>query len=268
MRAHLVQMDVSWEDPDGNRNRVGRLLGRADVDEGDLIVLPEMFDTGFSMNTERTADNGLTLRFLLDLADDLGVTIQAGRTLHRCDCDRAENVMSVVGPGTKLIAEYAKCYPFSIAGEDNHIRAGRDVVVYEWNDLRVAPAICYDLRFPELFRRGLAAGAEMFALGAGWPKTRQHHWRALLLARAIENQAYVLGVNRVGRDPEHAGGLEYRGGSIAVGPTGEVLGELSAEESQEGILSLVIDPEAVRGWRTKFPAWRDIRRQPFPGDED
>jgi predicted amidohydrolase len=114
----------------------------------------------------------------------------------------------------------------------------------------VCPAICYDLRFPELFRLGLLKGAEVYALGANWPDARQAHWRALLIARAIENQAFVLGVNRTGRDPH----LNYAGGSIAVGPQGEVLGELAAEEA---VLSVEIAPREVHAWREKFPAWKD-----------
>jgi predicted amidohydrolase len=118
--------------------------------------------------------------------------------------------------------------------------------------LTVCPAVCYDLRFPELFRRGLLAGAGAFAIGANWPAARAAHWRALLVARAIENQAFVLGVNRTGSDPH----LVYAGGSIALGPKGEVLGELGATP---GVLTVEIDPLAVREWRDTFPAWKDAR---------
>jgi omega-amidase len=116
----------------------------------------------------------------------------------------------------------------------------------------VCPAVCYDLRFPELFRIGLSKGAEAFAIGANWPEARQAHWRTLLIARAIENQAFVLGVNRTGSDPA----LRYAGGTIAVGPRGEVLGELEAEE---GVLSTGVDVSEMRKWREVFPAWRDGR---------
>jgi predicted amidohydrolase len=118
--------------------------------------------------------------------------------------------------------------------------------------LTICPAVCYDLRFPELFRRGLQQGAEMFVLGANWPSARQHHWRTLLIARAIENQAFVIGVNRCGSDPH----LDYSGGSMALGPKGEILAELGDEERIE---SVEIDPEKLRSWRGEFPAWRDAR---------
>src|SRR5690606_21197988 len=112
--------------------------------------------------------------------------------------------------------------------------------------------VCYDLRFAELFRRGLKLGAEVYVIGANWPAARAAHWRTLLVARAIENQAVVLGVNRCGNDPH----LAYAGGPIAVGPKGDILGELG---EAPGILSVEVSPESIRDWREEFPAWRDAR---------
>lgn len=272
MKAHLVQLNMIWEQAAANREKVAQLLDMADVSPGDFVLLPEMFDTGFSMNTKATADKGETLQFLGELAAEFQVTVQGGRTIHDCHCAKASNVMTIVAPvdaatssshvAYRLVDQYAKIHPFSLGMEHTAFEGGSRVFTYEWVGaadgprLKVCPAICYDLRFPELFRLGLDQGAEAFALGACWPKTRQHHWRALLIARAIENQAFVFGVNRVGQDPNGAfgNGLEYIGGSIAVGPTGEVLGELAAEEA---VLSVEIDPGAVKRWREKFPAWKD-----------
>jgi len=129
-----------------------------------------------------------------------------------------------------------------------------------WKNAVVAPvadallglSICYDLRFPELFRMGVLQGAQLIALGANWPDARHTHWRALLIARAIENQAFVLGVNRTGTDPH----LSYAGGTIAIDPRGTILGELG---HGEGVLSIDIDPKVVTDWRATFPALRDIR---------
>lgn len=280
MKAHLVQLNMIWEQAAANREKVAHLLDKADVSPGDFILLPEMFDTGFSMNTKATADKGETLQFLGELASEFQATVQGGRTIHDCHCAKASNVMSIVAPtagatqknagstrsgeGYRLVDEYAKIHPFSLGMEHTAFEGGSRVFTYDWVGaadaprLKVCPAICYDLRFPELFRMGLDQGAEAFALGACWPKTRQHHWRALLIARAIENQAFVLGVNRVGQDPNGAfgNGLEYIGGSIVVGPTGDVLGELA---DQETVLSVEIDVGAVKRWREKFPAWKDRR---------
>jgi omega-amidase len=267
MKAHLVQFDIAWEDRAANYERVERLLSRVEVREGDLVVLPELFDSGFSLNTDTTADaDGATLGFLMELASDLGVTIQGGRTVRADDSPRAsaasgaaacaENRAPIVSPHRTLLAEYAKIHPFSYGREPDRFRGGSEVLVYPWRcgeeTLAVCPAICYDLRFPELFRLGLLKGAEAFALGANWPDARQSHWRALLIARGIENQAFVLGVNRTGKDPN----LTYAGGTIAVGPRGEVLGELGPEEA---VLSVEIDPRETRAWRDKFPAWKDLK---------
>ena len=253
MRAHLLQLDLAWEDHEANYRLVEDTLDKADPDQGDLVVLPELFDTGFSFRTEKNADTeDRTLQFLLGLADDLGVTIQGSRTIRPCDCDKAFNAATVVAPGERLLCEYRKVHPFTFGREPEFFQGGSDLLTYTWNDLTVCPAICYDLRFPELFRKGLEMGAQIFALGANWPSPRQHHWRALAIARAIENQAFVLAVNRTGNDPH----LSYTGGTIAVAPTGDILGEL---DEWPATLSVEIDPEVLHTWRDTFPAWKDMR---------
>ncbi|MDX2132799.1 MAG: nitrilase-related carbon-nitrogen hydrolase [Planctomycetota bacterium] len=267
-RAHLVQLDTAWEDHEANMEQVRTLLDDARVARGDFILLGEMFDTGFSFSTEATADvDARTLGFLGELAQEFHATVQGGRTSAPCRRCAARNVMSALGPAephATHLAEYAKVHLFP--NEAAHLEPGGAIVTYGWEaaGLRVCPAICYDLRFPELFRAGLARGAELYAIGACWPRQRAHHWRALLLARAIENQAFVLGVNRVGKDPAHApsAGWEYAGGSIAIDPTGEVLGELG---DRAGVLSVPIDAARLRAWRDAFPAWRAVPPIP-PGD--
>lgn len=256
MRAHLVQMDIVWEDRAANHALVERMLDGADVRPGDLVVLPELFDVGFTLNLDKAPDKaGDTLRFLLRLADDLGVTIHGSRAVRPCDCDKARNMVTVAA-GERVLSEYAKIHPFSFGREPESYGGGDRVEMYDWvsgvERLAVCPAVCYDLRFPELFRIGAVRGAEAFVIGANWPRTRQAHWRALLVARAIENQAVVIGVNRVGRDPH----LEYAGGSIAVSAKGEVLGEMG---DSIGVLTVEIDPAEVRSWRETFPALRDVR---------
>ncbi len=266
-KAHLVQTAIAWEDREANYEQVRTLLDRAEVAPGDFILLPEMFDTGFSFNTEQTADmDARTLAFLGELAVEFRAVVQGGRTTAACRRCAAKNVMSALGPGEggpTHLGEYAKVHLFP--NEAERLERGTDVVTYAWAGagLKVCPAICYDLRFPELFRAGLARGAELFALGACWPRQRAHHWRALLLARAIENQAFVLGVNRVGQDPAHApsAGWVYAGGSIAIDPTGEVLGELG---DAPGVLSVPIDAARLHAWRAAFPAWREASKPPTP----
>lgn len=264
MRAHLVQFDIAWEDRFRNFEKVERLINSARTDPGDFVLLPEMFDTGFSVNTTVTADkSGETLSFLRRLATDLSVYVQGGRTVHPSFREKASNVSTTISPGGEVLAEYSKTHLFTLGKEGDAIQPGTDLYVWKWGGtgtaatdakrdepLVVFPAICYDLRFPELFRAGLAMGAEIFALGACWPEARHSHWRALLTARAIENQAFAFGVNRVGTDPT----LHYLGGSVVVSPKGEVLGELG---DNEGVLSVEIDAGELRRWRRVFPAWKD-----------
>ncbi len=254
MRAHLVQFDIAWEDKGANHRRVAEMVAAADVGPGDLILLPEMFDTGFSLNVERTHDgDGSSARFLADLARLKRVFVQAGVTALGPD-GLGRNRALVFSPEGAEIARYDKIHPFSFGREPERFAGGERVLTWEWRaegeSLLVCPAICYDLRFPELFRAGLGLGAQAIAIGANWPAERATHWRALAIARAIENQAFVLGVNRCGQDPH----LRYSGGSIAVGPDGAILAEAGAEEA---VLSVEVGLEAVEAWRAKFPAWRD-----------
>lgn len=250
VKVHLIQPDSAWEDPRANHDAVLGILDKAVVSRGDVVLLPEMFDTGFSFNIERTRDAGGTLSFLCELADDLGVAVQAGRTVAACHACNGRNVMTVVAPGSRVLCEYTKIHPFQREAE--RFEAGGEVVTYAWGELTFCPAICYDLRFPELFRIGLKKGAQAFAIGACWPRVRAHHWRALLIARAIENQAFVFGVNRTGKEPN----VVYGGGTLAVGPTGEVLGEL---DDRAGCLSVEVDVAAVLEWRKAFSAWKDAK---------
>ncbi len=252
MRVHLVQMDIAWESPAENFERVRAMVAGAGVERADLVVLPEMFATGFSLNVDVTADDGGAQGgFVGELAQECGATVVGGITVRRAD-GKGINRAVVCGADGSLLAQYDKIHPFSYGREHEVFVGGDDVVVFEHAGLNVCPAVCYDLRFPELFRAGLSAGAEAFAVIANWPSTRQAHWRALTIARAIENQAFVFAVNRCGDDPY----LSYLGGSLVVGPRGEVIGEL---ESAAGVLSVVVENDDVRAWRAEFPAWRDGR---------
>ncbi len=258
MHAHLVQLDIQWETPTKNFDRVRALIADADIKQGDLIALPELFDSGFTLNTDLSCDTqGSTLAFLAQLARETGCTVHGSRSIMPAEGGRALNCATVLGPDSPEPAcEYHKIHPFSIGSELKAYQGGESLSRYHWNGINVCPAICYDLRFPELFRKGGAEEAEMFVLGANWPSTRQHHWRTLLIARAIENQSFVLGINRCGTDPT----LHYAGGTIAVGPKGEILGELGDEEA---VLSVEVDPELVRHWRSRFPVLTDIKIRSF-----
>ena len=169
MRAHLVQLDIRWEDKPSNYAATSELVRSAQVARGDLIVLPEMFDTGFSFRLEQTADSdGRTLQFLSALARETGATIHGSRSIVGAD-GRGRNCATIMGPSGGLICEFEKIHPFTLGKEVEHFTGGREVKTYEWATgtgeviATVCPSVCYDLRFPELYRIGLIKGRARFA---------------------------------------------------------------------------------------------------------
>jgi predicted amidohydrolase len=210
-----------------------------------------MFATGFSMDVARIAEpaDGPTHRFLADRARAHQACVVGGLVTPARD-GKGRNEAVVFDPAGRELARYAKLRPFSLGGESAHFLAGEQPVVFDWGGFRIAPFICYDLRFPELFRAAVRQGADLFVVIANWPAVRAEHWSTLLRARAVENQAYVVGVNRCGRDPQH----EYAGGSLIVDPTGQVLATAASEPC---VLTAELHVEIVRGWRHTFPALAD-----------
>lgn len=248
MRVTLVQLDSVWEDKPANFAKVRALLAATPPVAGGLLVLPEMFSTGFSLDlsvTNRTDDE---LAFCAALAREHGCCVVAG--CLEAAGDRAHNLAAAFSPDGELV-RYVKQRPFTGAGEDAAHVAGDAPAVFAWGGCSIAPLVCYDLRFPELFRAGLALGATVFVVIAAWPVRRIEHWLTLLRARAIENQAYVIGVNRTGNEPRFA----YPGRSIIVDPHGNVV--LDAGET-ECAVSAEIDPALPASWRAEFPAVRDF----------
>ncbi len=258
MRLYALQYDITWEDKPTNHALVRRLLAEARPEPGSLVVLPEMFDTGFSLNLDATADGaeGPSERFCAAIAREHGVSVH-GSCSTRGEDGWGRNWAVVFDPQGACLSRYAKLHPFGFGREAECFRGGQALGTYQWrqgeHELRAAPLICYDLRFPEAFRLcSLKLGAQLFVLGANWPDARQAHWRALLIARAIENQAYVVGVNRCGKDPH----LSYAGGSIIVSPKGKVLAEAGGGLE---VLTVELEPLAVDAWRQAFGALRDAR---------
>src|SRR2546423_221931 len=179
-----------------------------------------------------------TAVFLSRTARDFGIYLIGGLVAAGSD-GRGRNQAAIFSPEGKEIARYSKCQPFTLGGESQHYEAGKEILTFHWQGFAVAPFICYDLRFPELFREGVRQGAQLFVVVANWPIKRIHHWVTLLRARAIENQAYVAGVNRTGTDPT----LPYNGRSLIVDPHGEILADAGAGE---GVVSAEVDTAVVK----------------------
>lgn len=249
-----LQMDIAWEEKPANFATVRRMLASAPPARDALVVLPEMFATGFSMNVGLVAEpyQGETERFLSSLAREHGVFLVAGAAIRGKD-GRARNKALVFSPAGELIGFYAKMRPFAPGGEAEHYTAGERTVTFRWQDGAVAPFICYDLRFPELFREAAAAARpELFVVIASWPEKRVSHWVRLLQARAIENQAYVLGVNRVGQDPYY----RYPGRSMLVDFNGDILADAG---EKEGVVRAELDLAMLRKYREGLPFLKDMR---------
>lgn len=249
-----VQFDIAWEAKEQNYRKVDALVRQAAPPPGSLVALPEMFATGFSMNTGATAEpkGGPTEQFLAGLARSLGIFLLAGAAIRGAD-GKARNKALVFSPAGELHTFYAKMRPFSPGGEHEHYEAGTKPVTFRAGECTVAPLICYDLRFPELFRK-CAAGCqpELYVVIASWPSKRIHHWLRLLQARAIENQAYVLGVNRIGRDPYY----DYPGRSVLVNADGEFLAD---GQDSETVISGELDLPNLGKYRAGLPFLRDIK---------
>jgi predicted amidohydrolase len=248
-----LQYDIAWEDRHANFAKVRQLLGRAELTPGALVVLPEMFATGFTMNTEwAEVYGGETERFLSDLASEYNVGLVAGVALRGAD-GKLRNKALVFSATGALISFYAKMRPFTPGGESAAYTAGQHVTAFPWGEWKVSPFICYDLRFPELFREAATKHRpELFVVIANFPAKRAEHWRLLLQARAVENQAYVIGVNRVGRDPLAL----YSGHSLIVSPAGQIIAE--AKEDEE-IVSAELGLESLRDYRRKLPFLDDLK---------
>jgi predicted amidohydrolase len=250
LRVTLVQTELAWQDPAANRHRLAAHF-RGLVGHTDLVVLPEMFSTGFSMAAAELAEDmdGPTVDWMREEAAALGCVV-AGSLIVR-DGGRCYNRLVWARPDGSL-EHYDKRHLFRLAGEQEHYAAGSRRLVVALKGWRVCPMVCYDLRFPVWSRsRG---DYDLLLYVANWPQRRALAWSTLLRARAIENQSYVVGVNRIGKD---GNGTIYVGDSVAV----DFLGQpLSSEGGGDRVETAVLDLESLRAYRESFPAHLDADR--------
>lgn len=256
MRLTIVQSSLHWENADANRQAFSQKLAPLSGST-DLVVLPEMFSTGFSMNAAALAEpmDGHTMSWLKATAKDLGaaitgsfICIENGQFFNRLVFMRPDGQFDF----------YDKKHLFSLAGEQVYFSPGKKRLTVEWQGWRICPLICYDLRFPAWSRNstgsmmtGFQPPYDLLIYVANWPSRRAHHWRALLAARAIENQAFVAGVNIVGTD---GNGLEYTGDSAVVDFSGQPIAQISG---QEGIFTAELSFEDLQHYRRQLPFLQD-----------
>ncbi len=236
---------LHWEDAAANREMFAHEI-RSLAGNTDLIVLPEMFNTGFSMNSERLAEtmDGPTVLWMRDQAKSSRAAIygsaiitENGRYFNRGIFARPDGTIS----------QYDKRHLFRMAGEHQHFAAGMERVVVNWQGWRILLQVCYDLRFPVFSRN--RNDHDLMLYVANWPEARRYAWSQLLIARAIENRSYVAGVNRVGMD---GNGIHYTGDSVVLDPKGAMVA--AAEPATLATINAVLHAAELQAFRKKFPA--------------
>lgn len=249
MKVALYQMNIAWEDKEANYTAVERKLQEACQKHTELFLLPEMSFTGFSMNTDVTKEsNYATVNQMRSYAKQYNMAIGFGWVK---DCGKkSENHYTIVDKYGEVISDYAKIHPFSFSGENEKFQGGDKIVDFELEGIRFSNFICYDLRFPEIFQIASKA-SHVIIVPANWPEKRREHWRCLLKARAIENQAYIVAINCVGK----IGDVDYSGDSCVINPDGKVIAELPG---QEGILEYELIDDAEH-FRNTFQVKKDRR---------
>jgi len=256
MKVAAAQMDITWHDRSANHEKARQMAEQAKKAGAELLILPEMFATGFSMDTSITPESldGLTPTLLRTLARELGLAIVGGFVLARDD-GGPQNVSLAVDRNGKDLALYAKIHQIGLLGEDESYEAGDWPVPFSLGELNAACFVCYDLRFPELFRL-VVDRCELIVIIASWPAVRQLHWDLFLQARAAESQCFVVGVNRVG----HGGDLNFIGGSAIIDPLGQILAHGGDKET---LILADIDPAKVAEVRSTMPFLKDRKGHLF-----
>ncbi len=249
LRVTLVQMEIAWEDPEANRQRLSEQLMLL-TGTTDIIILPEMFTTGFTLNAEPLAEvmSGPTVVWIQQLAKEVGAVI-CGSIVVR-DQSFLFNRFIWAAPSGELL-HYDKRHLFRFAGEDSIYTQGIEKSVISFKGWKIRPFICYDLRFPT-WSANVNKAYDLGIYVANWPEPRSAHWKALLIARAIENQTYIAGVNRIGRDDNN---LSYRGNSMLVDPQGRIMMDCGSEKN---CVTIKIPRSELEEYRKRFPAWMDL----------
>lgn len=251
MRAIVLQYAPNWLDKPASHKTVESLLSAASPAPGSFVVLPELADTGWCLDDARVYA-GDTLEWAGALAREWDIHLQLGLAVRDEPGRPGANAVAIFGRDGTHGPLYRKVHTCGFSTEPAWFERGDRIVLVDVEETVVAPQICYDLRFPELQRIATAGGAEILAFSANWPASRHGHWRAMLVSRAIENQCFVVASNRTGTDPS----LAFKGGSMIVSPSGEVLAEGTDTPTT---IEADLDLDALRRWRADFPALVDRR---------
>jgi predicted amidohydrolase len=251
MKLGLVQYAPVWENPEESILKIEQLL-KSSSSKFDLLIFPEMTLTGFTMKAEKFAEeiDGTGTKYFIHLAERLKTDVFAG--IIECDGKNIYNSLTHFDSFGLIKARYRKIHPYSNAQEDKSYSAGEETVVTKIDQVKIGLSVCYDLRFPELYRLYAKERVDILINIANWPIPRIEHWKTLLKARAIENQCFMVGVNRVGDDPAN----QYNGCSAVYDPMGN---EIVMIENSEKIIETDIDLGLVNATRSKLPFLQDIK---------
>lgn len=249
MKIAVCQLQIEWENKEKTMEKVLSFLAEAKDQEADIIFFPEMTLTGFSMEVDKTRDcyYGETIERFQKCCERVGIAAGFG-WVEREDGKMAKNHYSIVNKQGTLISDYIKVHPFGYGGEGKFFTGGSEISSCKMKEHVISTAICYDLRFPELFRI-MDEQSSIVVVPANWPEVRSPQWKCLLQARAIENQVYVIGVNCYGDMMN----TYYSGDSAVYNPLGEKMASIS---NREGIICVEIEND-VPQYREAFPARRD-----------
>ena len=247
-----IQSDLIWEEKTANLRMLERKINEI-PEKTELVVLPEMFSTGFSMNPEALAEtmDGETLQWMKRVSEENGI-ILTGSIIIEEDAKFYNRLIWMLPNGQ--LGHYDKRHLFAYGEEDQHYHAGNKRLIASVKGWKINLMICYDLRFPVWARQQIKDGEaeyDVLIYVANWPERRSHAWKTLLCARAIENQCYVIGVNRVGTD---ANNIYYSGNSLVIDPLGEVLYHMA---DAEDVFTITLQKEKLEEVRAKFPFWKD-----------
>ncbi len=248
LKLALVQPDIIWEDINANLEAFSRKLEDI-ADKIDVVILPELFSTGFTMRSRELAEGmeGRAVSWMKKMSAKYRCVLAGSLIIN--EKKTYFNRFIWMEPGGRAIT-YDKRHLFRMSGEDQHYTQGEENVTVEINTFRVRPQICYDLRFPVWSRN--CQEYDVLIYVANWPAARRDIWISLLKARAIENQAYVIGVNRVGKDGM---GIVYSGDSLACNAKGQIIASFPAK--QEGIQVIQLSLKELQDFKHKFPVWKD-----------
>lgn len=241
MDISLLQFNIDWENQEGNYRKVSHLVSLMKPEKNSIICLPELFSTGYTMKASEFQEKpatSKTLTFLREIACAYKIYVIGSLALSGNNREKPTNSAIVIDPQGNLIYRYDKVHLLPLSQEPESYQKGSTVSLFTIQEYRFSVLICYDLRFPEIFRILYHQSVDAIFIIANWPSQRHSHWETLIKARAIENQCYIFAVNRVGKDPFHS----YKGGTSIISPQGDVLSALS----DEGYLSKNIDMELSR----------------------